>query len=122
MSGTADLGEALKKAKQAQTGNSSSSSSSNNSSNQQAAMDIAITRLTFNEATSTNQMLRAARLDAVAAAKKRGAGSLHGWLDALAMSSEGKSYGSITVEKLEETTTNIFKPHFNNQPLLSINV
>ena len=60
---------------------------SNGASNQ-AAMDIAITRLTFNEATSTNRMLREARLDAVAAAKKRGAGSLHGWLDALAMSSE----------------------------------
>jgi hypothetical protein len=57
-------------------------------SSQQQAMDIAITRLTFNEATSTNKLLREARLDAVAAAKKRGAGSLHGWLDALAMSSE----------------------------------
>jgi hypothetical protein len=61
---------------------------SRGSTSQSAAMDIAITRLTFNEATNTNKLLREARLDAVAAAKKRGAGSLHGWLDALAMSSE----------------------------------
>jgi hypothetical protein len=67
---------------------SSSFASNQGHTNQQAAMDIAITRLTFNEATSTNKLLREARLDAVAAAKKRGAGSLHGWLDALAMSSE----------------------------------
>jgi hypothetical protein len=57
-------------------------------SSRQKPVDVAITRLTFNEAVTTNKLLREARLDAVAAARKRGAGSLHGWLDALAMSSE----------------------------------
>ena len=57
-------------------------------SSRQKPVDVAITRLTFNEAVTTNKLLREARLDAVAAAKKRGAGSLHGWMDALAMSSE----------------------------------
>ena len=49
-------------------------------------MDVAITRLTFNEAVSAAEMLRQARMDAVAAAKDEV--RINGWMDALAMSSE----------------------------------